>query len=124
MVESRPRRNFRQTLCQQCATETNQGMTFAERCSHDPQTEIRAIPPVFTEEESEDRQTAKPWHVRHPRRSREARACRSILQKAIKKPGFLKKPGLRLLARLTWNRRLPPKRGSIPPGPPSQRASS
>src|SRR5258708_4757981 len=47
---------------------------------HDPKTKTGPVPPVFAQEEPQDRQTAEPGHVQEPAGRGEARACRAILQ--------------------------------------------
>jgi len=50
---------------------------------HDSQTQERAVSPVLDEEESEDRKTPQPGHVRLAPGGGEARAGGSVLQEAL-----------------------------------------
>src|SRR5262245_52216776 len=47
---------------------------------HDPQAEVRRVPPLLKEDRPEDRQATEPRHVRHARASRAARARGAVLQ--------------------------------------------
>ena len=50
---------------------------------YDQKTEIGQVPPLFAEEEPEDRQATKPRHVRQPRSCRETRTCGAVLQAEV-----------------------------------------
>jgi hypothetical protein len=49
---------------------------------HDPQAQVRRLPPLFTQARPEDRPAAQPRHLQDPRGGREARARGPVLQAA------------------------------------------
>jgi hypothetical protein len=53
----------------------------------DPQASFREIPPLFAQEEPEDRPAPQSRHLRHPRRGRAARARGAVLQAALNPRG-------------------------------------
>src|SRR5215510_16466385 len=57
--------------------------SFARRSHHDPQAFLRQVPPLFAQEEPEDRQAPKPRHVFDACSRARARACGPVLQAAL-----------------------------------------
>src|SRR5438046_365142 len=59
---------------------------------HDPQTEFRRVPPLFSQEESEDGQAPQSRYVRQPRRSRDTRAPSAVLQTPLRRANAQTRP--------------------------------
>src|SRR5207248_4571058 len=60
---------------------------------HDQKTEVRPISFVFAEEESEDGQTTKSWHLQDESCGQETRTSGSILQAAVRQEQTLRSIG-------------------------------